>query len=476
MKLIKTFLLILFCFSGLYSECKITNPEAFSIIKDDFIKLQINCTQNQIKIDSVKYIIKYLNLLKNNKYLWDKKKQTVISPFEYVLDFQNKRDTKLFIKAVIFNDYKQDTLGSEFDNRGVPIILDRKSGYKDLFLKAYYLYHKKKDNIISFKAQNNMVLINSFWDKESLYFDIHVKDKHLNSVKTKKMDYGLKKGYFDVLWTSDGIELCFDTKNNKNEWRSLDDKELIVNINNEFQGNMWDLEKKEMLHWTKKANVNIQTFGTINNNNDVDSGYNITVAIPLSIMGKKIGSMDSIGFDFQIFDLDSKDGSVFRSFWSNSDFGTNDNPSEWGHLIFINKRSGYKLFVIISFLTLIVLIFLLYYIKQNKSKKVHHSIKKIIELIDNEYSSLDLNRKNIAKKYNLSEQYLSSLFKQETKMNLVEYINFVRINKAKSLLNDSTYTVSEIAFKVGFNTIQNFNKTFKKITGVTPSQYRQNSE
>jgi AraC-like DNA-binding protein len=60
-------------------------------------------------------------------------------------------------------------------------------------------------------------------------------------------------------------------------------------------------------------------------------------------------------------------------------------------------------------------------------------------------------------------------------MSFFEYINSLRIEEAKSLLADPNkhkLNVIEIAYQVGFNNKVTFNTTFKKSTGITPTEYR----
>ena len=56
--------------------------------------------------------------------------------------------------------------------------------------------------------------------------------------------------------------------------------------------------------------------------------------------------------------------------------------------------------------------------------------------------------------------------------NFPQYITKLRIDKSKELLNGTDLQVSEIAFKVGFESASYFNKVFKKITGKTPKDFR----
>lgn len=72
----------------------------------------------------------------------------------------------------------------------------------------------------------------------------------------------------------------------------------------------------------------------------------------------------------------------------------------------------------------------------------------------------------------LNHIYLGQLFKKETGLSLNDYINKVRINKAKKLLKETGAMVYEIADQVGFSDSQYFSTVFKKIVGVSPKEYR----
>lgn len=70
----------------------------------------------------------------------------------------------------------------------------------------------------------------------------------------------------------------------------------------------------------------------------------------------------------------------------------------------------------------------------------------------------------------ISSSYLGSIFKKVTGKTVIDYLIEIRINKSKSLLKDG-FTVSETSKLVGFNDIFYFSKVFKKLEGVSPSQY-----
>jgi AraC-like DNA-binding protein len=94
--------------------------------------------------------------------------------------------------------------------------------------------------------------------------------------------------------------------------------------------------------------------------------------------------------------------------------------------------------------------------------------RKLIE----ERSSEELPLTRVAKSVNISANYLSEKFKQVTGINFVNYLTRVRVEKACSLLRDSNERVSEIAFAVGFQSLSQFNRAFKKLLRKSPTSYR----
>lgn len=80
--------------------------------------------------------------------------------------------------------------------------------------------------------------------------------------------------------------------------------------------------------------------------------------------------------------------------------------------------------------------------------------------------------KHLAEMVHLSPSYLSDLLKKETGKNAQEHIHFHLIEEAKNLLLNSEKNINEIAYVLGFEYPQYFNKLFKKRTGKTPMEYR----
>ncbi|SDT23149.1 two-component system, response regulator YesN [Paenibacillaceae bacterium GAS479] len=85
----------------------------------------------------------------------------------------------------------------------------------------------------------------------------------------------------------------------------------------------------------------------------------------------------------------------------------------------------------------------------------------------------DLTLQTLASRFFLSREHVSRRFKQETGQTLSEYVEILRMDKARKLLSSSGLRVTEIAAQVGYMDEKYFSKVFKKHTGSSPGQFRQ---
>ena len=84
----------------------------------------------------------------------------------------------------------------------------------------------------------------------------------------------------------------------------------------------------------------------------------------------------------------------------------------------------------------------------------------------------ELSLGKVAKAVNISANHLSEKFKHVTGVNFVDYIAWTRFEKTCDLLRNSNLRISEIAFAVGFQSLSQFNRVFKKLAGESPTEYR----
>ena len=86
--------------------------------------------------------------------------------------------------------------------------------------------------------------------------------------------------------------------------------------------------------------------------------------------------------------------------------------------------------------------------------------------------SKNLKTTDIADAFGYSPKYLSHLFSEVRGTSLKQFITSIKIETASFYLTDSDRTITEIATEVGFSDMHNFTRTFKRVTGLTPSAYR----
>ncbi|ANE48555.1 hypothetical protein SY83_22260 [Paenibacillus swuensis] len=104
-------------------------------------------------------------------------------------------------------------------------------------------------------------------------------------------------------------------------------------------------------------------------------------------------------------------------------------------------------------------------------QKDNNVIYDIAKYIDSHYHE-EITLQDIATKFYLSREYISRKFKQEMSENLSDYIGRIRIEKAQLLLLNPNLKITQISEMVGYNDEKYFSKVFKKITQISPNEYR----
>ena len=94
----------------------------------------------------------------------------------------------------------------------------------------------------------------------------------------------------------------------------------------------------------------------------------------------------------------------------------------------------------------------------------------ILNYIQNNYQKVTL--EELAEMFHLSEPYISKYIKDKSGKTFGEHVANIRMKKAKVLLKNGNMTVENIAYAVGYQNVEHFNRTFKKMFDMTPVQYR----
>ena len=115
-------------------------------------------------------------------------------------------------------------------------------------------------------------------------------------------------------------------------------------------------------------------------------------------------------------------------------------------------------------------------IKNEFHGKLADSMTKFVGLLV--YIEKNLSKKltlaRLAGEFHLNPTYLSNMFAQKMGLPLIAYCNRRRIRQAIDLIWSTDHSVSEIAYKTGSGDVANFSKMFKRVTGLSPSEYRKN--
>lgn len=91
-----------------------------------------------------------------------------------------------------------------------------------------------------------------------------------------------------------------------------------------------------------------------------------------------------------------------------------------------------------------------------------------------EYYAEELTLQRVAEAVGISSSYLSSLFSQHLGCGFIDYLNKIRIDHACDYLKQHYFKTYEIAYKVGYRDEKYFSRVFKKVTGMSPSEYKKN--
>lgn len=111
-------------------------------------------------------------------------------------------------------------------------------------------------------------------------------------------------------------------------------------------------------------------------------------------------------------------------------------------------------------------------VNQYNSKSIKLILRRAMDYIQEHYSE-QVTLNEVADSVYVSTCYISRLFKKELGINFVDYLNGIRMEKAKELLRDPRYKTYEVAEKVGIPDAHYFSRLFKKVVGLTPTEFRE---
>ena len=115
------------------------------------------------------------------------------------------------------------------------------------------------------------------------------------------------------------------------------------------------------------------------------------------------------------------------------------------------------------------------YEKLDTEKETANLKDEILTFIGKNYPNPELKLADIAKALSMAEDRTSEEIRLATGKSFKAYLNTIRIEESKRLLKNTAMHISEIAFSVGYNNVQHFNRVFKESVGVAPGTFRDGS-
>jgi len=106
---------------------------------------------------------------------------------------------------------------------------------------------------------------------------------------------------------------------------------------------------------------------------------------------------------------------------------------------------------------------------ENKNQQTEN----FIEYISLHFHESDLSLEKVSGQTGINQRRIASVIQQSFKCNFKTYLNQIRISESKRLLNESDLNIGEIAYKVGFNNQSHFNRVFKSMEEISPTQFRE---
>ncbi len=105
------------------------------------------------------------------------------------------------------------------------------------------------------------------------------------------------------------------------------------------------------------------------------------------------------------------------------------------------------------------------------ASKRSYSLQQAKKYIDNNYTA-EIALEQVAEIAGVSVYHFCRLFKVMTGVTFQSYVNRLRMEQARKLLDDDGFSITQIAFSVGYSDLTHFDRIFKKVSGCTPTQYK----
>lgn len=173
------------------------------------------------------------------------------------------------------------------------------------------------------RSMNN-VLVRTLWDPENLYISFKVQDRNLQATDTVQDGHQLSQ--------DDIVEFLIDTHDDKDSCWGPDDIIYHINLLGFKKDDRGTIDCKSNSKWNGNAKIAVRLFGSLNDPKDIDTGYNVEVAISWKELDIKPLPGTKLGIDFG-----NGDSGIFFDWVGAWPFRS---PYAFGDLILKNKTIG----------------------------------------------------------------------------------------------------------------------------------------
>ncbi len=142
-----------------------------------------------------------------------------------------------------------------------------------------------------------------------------------------------------------------------------------------------------------------------------------------------------------------------------------------------DREKGYRQFIEAIKNTMMGILYRAEVLSEKNSVLNEKSMQKILPVINyvDENCKNEISLDTVCNAFHFNSSYFSRMFRRTTGKTFTEYLNFVRISKAKAMLEED-YTVSETAYSVGFASLSYFDRVFKKYVRCSPNDYKKSNK
>lgn len=326
-----------------------------------------------------------------------------------------------------------------------------------------------------FRCSDNEVRFQSWWDWDSLYFVFEVSDDNVITRRRHEPDMD------SAFWLEDGLELFVDPHNRKKMLLEGKCKQTVFSAAGQgYGGTMGSFGQPR---YGARVDARIDS-----------GGYVLSCAIAWGDFGvvPKRGSV--LGMDIASTDRDAPNGLIALSTWAGLHLGNHHNPSEWGHLELTGGPFPRRVVAIAMAILLLASLAVVLWRRPRQTAKPAPTgsepddrpdelsidtenagpcTRAVLAVLRQDYTQEECTLQHVADKVGRNPTYVSGTFKKETGIGLTEYLNRMRMTRARELLETTAKPASEISLEVGYANYTYFVRVFKKHFGVPPSRIRQ---